>query len=80
MMKKRLVFPDFRSNLEQDSDSLFHETDPRIRIHIKIKRIRNTDIYMMLHYTLYTPSLKKLNVLILNDRVILSLLTALHDH
>ena len=25
-----------------DPDPLFHETDPRIRIHIKIKRIRNT--------------------------------------
>ena len=39
-------FPDFRSDLEQDPDPdlLFHETDPRIRIriHIKMKRIRNT--------------------------------------
>ena len=39
------------SDLEQNSDPeqdpdpdlLFHETDPRIRIHIKMKRIRNTD-------------------------------------
>ena len=35
-------FPDFSSDLEQDPDPLFHETDPRIRIHIKMKRIRNT--------------------------------------
>ena len=37
-------FPDFRSDLEQDPDPLFHETDPRIRIriHIKMKRIRNS--------------------------------------
>ena len=33
---------DFRSDLEQDPDPLFHETDPRIRIDIKMKRIRNT--------------------------------------
>ena len=33
---------DFRSdpNPEQDPDPLFPEADPRIRIHIKIKRIR----------------------------------------
>ena len=42
--KKRWYFPDFRSDLEQDPnpDPLFYETDPRIRIHIKMKRIRNT--------------------------------------
>ena len=35
---------DFRSDLEQDPDPdpLFHKTDQRIRIHIKMKRIRNT--------------------------------------
>ena len=42
--KKKLIFPDFRSDLEQDPDPdpLFRETDPRIRIHIKMKLIRNT--------------------------------------
>ena len=47
--KKKLkswYLSDFRSDLEsdpeQDPGSLFHETDPRIRIHIKMKRIRNT--------------------------------------
>ena len=41
---KSQYFPDFRSDLEPDPDPLFHETDPkiRIRIHIKMKRIRNT--------------------------------------
>ena len=39
--KKSWYFPDFRSDLEQDPDPLFH----RIRIHIKMKRIRNTDKY-----------------------------------
>ena len=36
----------FPSDLEQDPDPdpLFHETDPRIRIHIKMKRIRNTAV------------------------------------
>ena len=38
--KKVDIFPNFRSDLEQDPDPLFHETDPRIRI--QIKRIRNT--------------------------------------
>ena len=37
------------SDLEQDPDSdpdpFFHETDPRIRIHNKMKRIRNNDLY-----------------------------------
>ena len=42
--EKYWYFPDFRSDLEQDPDPLFHETDPRIRIHIKMKRIRNTGI------------------------------------
>ena len=42
--KKSLYIPDFRSDLEQDPDPLFHETDPRIRIHIKMKRIRNADV------------------------------------
>ena len=28
--------------MEPDPDLLFHETDPRIRIRIKMKRIRNT--------------------------------------
>ena len=28
---------------EQDPDPLYHETDPRIRIQIKMKRIHNTD-------------------------------------
>ena len=42
--KKSCYFPDFRSDLEQDPDPFFHETDPRIRIHIKMKRIRNTAI------------------------------------
>ena len=41
--KKNWYFPDFRSDLKQDLDPLFHATDPRIRIHIKMKRIRNTD-------------------------------------
>ena len=40
--KKSWYFPDFRSDLEQDPDPLFHETDPSIRIDIKMKRIRNT--------------------------------------
>ena len=35
---KKVVFSRFRS----DSEPLFHETDPRIRIHIKMKLIRNT--------------------------------------
>ena len=43
--EKYWYFPDFRSDLEQDPDPLFHETDPRIRIHIKMKRIRNTDFF-----------------------------------
>ena len=29
----RRNFPDFRSDLEQDPDPSFHETDPRIRVH-----------------------------------------------
>ena len=37
--KKSWYFLDLRS----DHDQLFHKTDPRIRIHIKLKRIRNTD-------------------------------------
>ena len=41
--KKGWYFPDFRSDLEQDPDPIFHEADPRIRIHIKMKRIRNTE-------------------------------------
>ena len=41
--KKFLYFLDFRSDSEQNPDPLFHETDPRIRIHIKMKRIRNTE-------------------------------------
>ena len=45
-IKKSWYFPDFKSDLEQDPDpdQLFHETDPRIqiRIHIKMKLIRNT--------------------------------------
>ena len=34
------------SDFEQDPDPdpLFHETNPRIRVHIKMKRIRNTDL------------------------------------
>ena len=39
-LNKSWYFPDFRSDLAPDP--LFHETDPRIRIDIKIKRIRNT--------------------------------------
>ena len=39
-------FLHFRSDLEQEPDPepdpLFHETDPMIRIRIKMKRIRNT--------------------------------------
>ena len=38
---KSWYFFDFRSDPELDPDPLFHETDPRIRIHIKMKRIRN---------------------------------------
>ena len=38
-----IYFPDFRSDL--DPDPLFHETDPRIRIHNKLKRIRNTGLH-----------------------------------
>ena len=45
--QKNWYFPDFRSDFEQeqdpDLDPLFHETDPRIWIQIKMKRIRNTD-------------------------------------
>ena len=41
-IEKSWYFPGFRSDLEQDPDPLFRETDPRIRIHIKMKRIRNT--------------------------------------
>ena len=37
----KLVFSRFDS--EQEPDPLFHETDQRIRIHIKMKRIHNTD-------------------------------------
>ena len=33
------------SDSEQDPDQAFHETDPRIRIRIKIKQIRNTEFY-----------------------------------
>ena len=40
------------SDLEQDPDpdQLFHETDPRIRIriHIKMKLIRNTEFFFFL--------------------------------
>ena len=32
---------DIRSDSEQDPNPLFHEMYPRIRIHIKMKRIRN---------------------------------------
>ena len=39
--QKLIIFPIL--NLEP----LFHETDPRIRIHIKMKRIRNTGSYEM---------------------------------
>ena len=35
------IFPILGRILGQDP--LFHETDPRIRIHIKMKRIRNTE-------------------------------------
>ena len=35
---KKIYFHDFRS----DPDPLFHETDSKIRIHFKMKRIRNT--------------------------------------
>ena len=37
-MKKKT----FKSDLDSKSDILFTETDPRIRIRIKIKRIRDT--------------------------------------
>ena len=39
-----IYFPDFRSELDPNPDQIFHETDPRIqiRIHNKMKRIRNT--------------------------------------
>ena len=40
-MFKKLVFY-YRSDL--DPDPIFHERDPRIRIRIKMKRIRNTGI------------------------------------
>ena len=31
-------------NDKTEPDPLFHETDPRIRIHVKMKRIRNTGV------------------------------------
>ena len=45
-VNKSWYFPDLRSDLDPDpeQDPLFHETDPRIRIHIKMKRIRNTGL------------------------------------
>ena len=46
----KLLFPDFSLDLEQDPDPLFHETDPRIRIHIKMKRICKTNL-MFMHYS-----------------------------
>ena len=48
--KKSWYFPDFRSDLEQDPDPLFHEMDPRIRIQIKMKRIRNTGLWFNLNH------------------------------
>ena len=48
-------FPDFRSDLEQDP--LFHEMDPRIRIHIKMKRIRNTDYFIWYYLVLGIESI-----------------------
>ena len=57
--KKSWYFPDFMSDLEQDPDPLFHETDPRIRIHIKMKRIRNTFfLSKMLWFKIYTVLFK----------------------
>ena len=48
--KQSWYFPDFRLDLVQDPDPdpLFPETDPMIRIHIKMKRIRNTDYFIHL--------------------------------
>ena len=50
--KKVCIFLDSRSYSEQDPvpDPLFHATDPRIRIHIKMKRIRNSLIKCIINY------------------------------
>ena len=44
-VKKKLIGSDLEQDPDPNPDPLFHETDPRIRIriHIKMKRIRNTD-------------------------------------
>ena len=47
-VKKNVVFfLGFRSDLllDPNPDPLFHETDPRIRIQIKMKWIRNTEFF-----------------------------------
>ena len=48
LFQKKFRLIDFRSDLE--SDPLFPEVDPQIRIHIKMKWIRNTD-----HLEYYAP-------------------------
>ena len=40
---EKMIFSRFESDPELDPDPLFHKTDPRIRIQIKMKRIRNTN-------------------------------------
>ena len=42
-----------------EQDPLFHETDPRIRIHIKMKRIRNTASFVLFFPPLTSVAEKK---------------------
>ena len=46
--KKSWYFFDFRSDPELDPDPFFHEADTKIRIHIKMKRIRNTAHWLII--------------------------------
>ena len=60
--RKSWYFLDFRSDSDQDQDSLFHKTDPRIRKHIKMKQIRNTAFHTLFgqrgrKYTVEVPYL-----------------------
>ena len=43
--KKSWYFPDFGLDPDPDQDPFFQKADPRIRIHIIMKRIRNTVLF-----------------------------------
>ena len=43
--KKSWYFPDFGLDPDPDQDPFFQKADPRIRIHVIMKRIRNTGLF-----------------------------------